>query len=110
MISTSNFKKQWTERTTRTTRRVILGVVVAVVGICAYFGFFRPGLNDFEIVDQLGGNLFPSAILSVATTDAEIIKPMDSTYVGNPKSLFAVNIRSGRPSSLVRVELQETPF
>jgi len=110
MISTSNFKKQWTERTTRTTRRVILGVVVAVVGICAYFGFFRPGLNDFEIVDQLGGNLFPSAILSVATTDAEIIKPMDSTYVGNPKSLFAVKIRSGRPNSLVSIELQETPF
>ena len=110
MISTSKFKKQWTERTTRTTRRVILGVVVAVVGICAYFGFFRPGLNDFEIVDQLGGNLFPSAILSVATTDAEIIKPMDSTYVGNPKSLFAVKIRSGRPNSLVRIELQETPF
>ena len=81
MISTSKFKKQWTERTTRTTRRVILGVVVAVVGICAYFGFFRPGLNDFEIVDQLGGNLFPSAILSVATTDAEIIKPMDGFHV-----------------------------
>ena len=35
---------------------------------------------------------------------------MDSTYVGNPKSLFAVKIRSGRPNSLVRIELQETPF
>lgn len=39
MISISKFKKQWTERTMRTTRRVILGVVVIVVGICAYFGF-----------------------------------------------------------------------
>ena len=31
--------------------------------------------SGFEIVDDLGGNIFPSAILSVATTDAQVIVP-----------------------------------
>ena len=105
-----NLKQQLVERTTRTTRRIISGLVLVVVAFSVYFSFFRPATSDFEIVDQLGGNLFPSAILSVATTDAEIIKPIDTVYVGNPKSLIAIKIKSGRPNSLVRIELPETPF
>lgn len=66
--------------------------------------------SDFEIIDDLGGNIFPSAILSVATTDAQVIQPADSIYVGNPKSCVAVRVKSGTAFSRVRVEVQETSF
>lgn len=96
--------------TTRTTRRVIGGCVVLIVAFGIFFSFLRPSMQNYEIVDPLGGNLFPSAILSVATTDAEIIRPIDTTYVGSPKSLIAIKVKSGRPNSIVRIELGETPF
>lgn len=47
-----------------------------------------PFRSGFEITDELGGNIFPSSILSVATTDAQVIVPADSMFVGNPKSLY----------------------
>lgn len=94
-------------RNAKITLAILLGVVaLAVVMIAIY----RPARAEFEITDQLGGNIFPSAILSVATTDAEIITPADSTYVGNPKSCIAISVKSGRPNSMVRIELGETPF
>lgn len=69
-----------------------------------------PFRNGFEITDDLGGNIFPSGILSVATTDAQVIVPSDSLYLGNPKSCIAVRIRSGKAYSRVRIEVAETPF
>ena len=68
---------------------------------------FRSGL---EITDELGGNIFPSSILSVATTDAQVIVPADSLYVGNSKSCISIRIRSGKAYSRVRIEVAETPF
>lgn len=69
-----------------------------------------PFRNGFEITDDLGGNIFPSGILSVATTDAQVIVPSDSLYLGNPKSCIAIRIRSGKAYSRVRIEVAETPF
>lgn len=69
-----------------------------------------PFRNGFEITDELGGNIFPSGILSVAATDAQVIVPSDSLYLGNPKSCIAVRIRSGKAYSRVRIEVAETPF
>ncbi len=66
--------------------------------------------DDFEIVDELGGTLFPSAILSVATTDAQVIRPADSLYLGNPKSGIAIRLRSRKAYTRVRIELTETAF
>lgn len=86
----------------------ILGAVVLVAGISAYrLSAFRSG---FEITDDLGGNIFPSAILSVATTDAQVIESSDSVYVGNPKSCIAIRLRSRKPYSRVRIDVAETPF
>lgn len=56
------------------------------------------------------GNIFPSAILSVATTDAQVIVPSDSNYLGNPKSCIAVRVKSKTAYSRVRIEVAETPF
>mgnify|MGYP007095627745 FL=1 len=56
------------------------------------------------------GIFFPSSILSVATTDAQVIVPADSMFVGNPKSCIAVKVRSAKAYSRVRIEVAETPF
>ena len=58
-------------------------IVIVVVSVWLNLGSLR---SDFEISDVLGGNIFPSSILSVATTDVQVILPSDTLYVGNPKS------------------------
>lgn len=87
--------------------RSTIVLVVLAMAICYKFISFR---SDFEITDKLGGNIFPSAILSVATTDAQVIEPDDLLYKGNPKSSFAVRIKSGITNSRILIEVQETPF
>ncbi|WP_444383873.1 hypothetical protein [Prevotellamassilia timonensis] len=81
-----------------------------LVGGITYVVMKRPFADDYELVDQLGGNLFPSAILSVATTNTQVIPPMSGEYVGNPKSCVAIKLKSGRANTVVRIELAETPF
>lgn len=101
----------------RTQRRKLLWRITAVVlsltmlvGGITYVVMKRPFADDYELVDQLGGNLFPSAILSVATTNTQVIPPMSGAYVGNPKSCVAIKLKSGRANTVVRIELAETPF
>lgn len=91
-------------------RLPIIIAVLALVGAGSVWLNSAPFRSGFEITDELGGNIFPSSILSVATTDAQVIVPVDSMYVGNPKSCIAVRIRSGQAYSRVRVEVAETPF
>lgn len=88
---------------------VVLSLTMLVGGI-TYVVMKRPFADDYELVDQLGGNLFPSAILSVATTNTQVIPPMSGEYVGNPKSCVAIKLKSGHANTLVRIELAETPF
>lgn len=88
---------------------VVLSLTMLVAGI-TYVVMKRPFADDYELVDQLGGNLFPSAILSVATTNTQVIPPMSGEYVGNPKSCVAIKLKSGHANTVVRIELAETPF
>ena len=83
-------------------------LVVVVAG--SFWLNTAPLRSGFEIADELGGNIFPSSILSVATTDAQVIVPADSLYVGNSKSCISIRIRSGKAYSRVRIEVAETPF
>lgn len=87
------------------------GMALALAAVAALV-FLKVGTGraDFEIIDPLGGNIFPSAVLSVATTEAMVVLPMDSTYVGNPKAPFAIRLHAKKAGSRVRVELQETPY
>ncbi len=87
----------------------ISAALIAVVAVSVWLNLssLRSG---FEISDLLGGNIFPSSILSVATTDAQVILPSDTLYLGNPKSCISVKLRSGKAYSHVRVEVGETPF
>lgn len=88
---------------------VVLSLTMLVGGI-TYVVMKRPFADDYELVDQLGGNLFSSAILSVATTNTQVIPPMSGEYVGNPKSCVAIKLKSGHANTVVRIELAETPF
>ena len=88
------------------------GLLTALLLVGAGVGIYRCQ-NDappFDITDQLGGNIFPSAILSTATTDTLLIQPTSAHYVGNPKSPFAIVVHNQRADSRVRVELAATPF
>lgn len=89
----------------------ILIIVVILLSLTGYYVYNNSSLRyGYEITDDLGGNIFPSAILSIATTDAQIIIPSDTMYLGNPKSIIGVRIRSSKPLSHVRVEVAETKF
>lgn len=90
-------------------RYILLLIVVAIiVGVVAIN--VATSRTKFEIVDELGGNIFPSAVLSVATTDTLVIVPVDSNYLGNPKSLIGVKLSSPKALSKVRIEVDATPF
>lgn len=78
-------------------RLPVVTIVLAIVVVGSIWLNVAPFRSGFEIADELGGNIFPSSILSVATTDAQVIVPVDSMYVGNPKSCIAVRVRSGKP-------------
>lgn len=89
---------------------VLLFAVLLMVLGSFYVYRYVPFRQDFEITDDLGGNIFPSAILSTATTDTQIILPADTFYLGNPKSCIGIRVRSPHANSKVRIEVAQTPF
>lgn len=88
---------------------VVLFFLFIILG-SMYIYRYEPFRETFEISNDLGGNIFPSAILSTATTDAQIIVPADSVYLGNPKSCIAVRVKSRNAYSKVRINVAQTPF
>ena len=86
-----------------------LGCVIFVCGVL-YVCRNLLWEQRFEITDELGGNIFPSAILATAATNAEIMSPADSNYVGKPLSGIALRVKSPHSNSRVRVTLKESPF
>ena len=101
-------KNQWIRLRKR--NMVVIGAALLAILVSALILRIVALQADFEITDELGGNIFPSAILSVATTDAQVIEPADSVYIGNPKSCISVRLKSRSAYSRVRVEVLETPF
>lgn len=87
----------------------ILGIILVLVA-GSYIYRYEPFRSDFEITDELGGNIFPVTILSTATTDANLIVPADTGYIGNPKSCIAIRVKNTYANSKLRVEVDETPF
>lgn len=88
---------------------IILGFLLLM-----FVGYlFLRGVNnssDFEITDELGGNLFPSSIISLATSNELIIEPSHTPYLGNPKSGIGIRMEARKHNSHVRIEIAETPF
>ena len=92
-------------------KALAISLIVLVVGSSGLY-LYRNELfrHDYQFTDDLGGNIFPSAILSIATTDAVVIKPAGNHYLGNPKSGFIIRLKARRANSKVRVTLGKTPF
>lgn len=88
---------------------VLLGIVaLTVAGVFVYRHLLAN--PDFEVVDELGGNIFPSAVIATATTDEMFVKPSGLCYVGSPRSMMGIRLRSRQKNTRVRVEVAETPF
>lgn len=85
-------------------------IVLIVLGSTLYIYRYEPFSSRIEITNELGGNIFPVTILSTATTDANLVVPADSNYLGTPKSCIAVRVKSTHANSKLRVEVAETPF
>ncbi|MDD3162059.1 MAG: hypothetical protein PHX49_09075 [Bacteroidales bacterium] len=95
-------------------KRKKIAAIGTIVILCTGLFFYVTRCSGFgtrfEICDDLGGNIFPSVILSLATTDELVIQPSDSVYVGNPKSCISIKVKSLRPNSKVRIKVAGTPF
>lgn len=88
-----------------------LTLVLLLAGLATIYLYRNFVLSDnYELTDELGGNIFPSAILSVAATDTVVVKPVDRSSLGNPKSGFIIRLKSGKMKSRVRITLGRTPF
>lgn len=99
-------------RLTRKTYLIITSaIIILLIGLGLFFflqnNYFNP---NWEIEDKLDGNIFPSAILSSATTSKTVGAIPDSSMLGNPKSPIAIRIRNVNKNSLIRIEIDETPF
>lgn len=92
--------------------KLVSAVLALIIILCVGTFIYRyePFGSRFEITNELGGNIFPVTILSTATTDADIIVPADTTYLGNPKSCIAIKVKNRGTNSKLRIEVAETPF
>jgi hypothetical protein len=100
-------KKLWRKRLPLIAQGFALACVLAIIILSLRWAAAK---QDYEITDDLGGVIFPSAILSVATTDTVVIQPSTLPYLGNPKNNIAVRLKANRHGSRVRITLDATPF
>lgn len=84
--------------------------ILLLTGVGVWLYRIEPFKTKFEVRESLGGNLFPSLLLSTATTDTVIVQPMDTAWLGNPKSGIGVFVSSSRGVSRVRIHIGETAF
>ena len=88
----------------------IVLILILAVGVSIYIGRYNPFGGKIDVVNELGGNIFPVTLLSTATTDASLITPADTGYIGNPKSCIAIKVKSTHPNSRLRIMVDATPF
>lgn len=85
-------------------------VLLALIALSFVGVLLRNQLHaDFEITTELGGNIFPSVILSTAATGSTIIEP-EQEYLGRPFSCIAIRIQSTHAKSHVLINVEESPF
>lgn len=84
--------------------------VVLVMSLTVFVYRYDPFRSGFEITNSLGGNIFPVAVLSTAATNADLIVPSDSDYIGNANSCIAIRIPNSYAHSRLHIEVAETPF
>ncbi len=98
-------------RFTRRVALIVVGAVIVVAGLTLLVVKRPFSGGGYEVVSPLWGNVFPSAILSVATSDAQIVRPLTGgTTLGNVKAPFAIKRTAARDGEIVVIDLGETPF
>lgn len=86
----------------------LLVLLLTLSGIYVYR--YEPFKAEVEVTNELGGNIFPVVLLSTATTDADLVLPADTDYIGNAKSCIAVRVKNAYANGRLRIEIDETPF
>lgn len=66
--------------------------------------------SDWEIVDDLDGNVFPSVIVSTALAKQSAIVQNDSNVIASSKSPFAIKLKNKAPNSRIHIEIGETEY
>ncbi len=92
-------------------KKVMLALLVLLLAGVAYFAYRDIyGKDGVSVSDNLDSNIFPALLLSTATTDAVLVEPVDSSWIGNPKAPFNVTLLSPKLPSTVRLTVGETKF
>ena len=105
--------KHWFKFNKQNKRRKIIIVSIVLLLVCGgffvrhYDKIFKP---QWEIVDKLDGNIFPSIVLSLASTNHIVIEPVSPEALGNRKSTFAIKIENPAEDSKVRIQLNRSNF
>lgn len=90
---------------------ISLMAILLIGGVGAFYfirtTYFNP---NWEIVDKLDGNIFPSVILSTATTGKILANDNDSNSLGNLKTPFGIVLKSYKKNSTLRITIEESPF
>ena len=87
---------------------VLFLIILGMIGAYAYYS--HKETERFQIVSELSGNIFPSAILSTASTGTQVIQPSIKNYVGNPQVEFGIRVKATSKDCRVHIELSETPY
>ncbi len=91
---------------------ILISIIILGSAVATYLHFRGKIFPSayFELNDELGGNIFPSLILSTATTDTFIIKPDEKNILGNAKSGISIEITNPVKDARLHIEITETPF
>ena len=84
--------------------------VILLVAGAFYYLRHRQQTDAFSVHSTLGGNIFPSAIYSTATTGTRVIDGFSSHELGNPANEFGIRITAPHRMTKVHIEVGETPF
>lgn len=84
--------------------------LLLVAGSVFYWYRHRQIEEAFTVESTLGGNIFPSAIFSTATTGTRVIQGFSEHQLGNPSCEFGIRIRNPHRMTKVHIEVGETPF
>lgn len=83
---------------------------LALIGIISTYLVYYRNFEEFEVTNDLAGNIFPSVIVSTASTGTKVIIPATKNWIGKPESGFGIRLKAVSKNCKVHIELSETPF
>lgn len=87
---------------------IILIIIAALAGLYIYK--YEPFKKTVQINDNLDNNIFPSLVISTATTDTIIVPPSESVWIGNPKSVLNIAVDTHNAPVTAKITIRETKY